>query len=273
MAENGMIDRGKRSVLGVGVDVIDYDGAAQRIIAAAKEGKSLMVSALAVHGVMTGALDPEHRYRLNRFDLITPDGQPVRWALRFLYGERLADRVYGPNLMLEICVRCATAGLPIYLYGSRPEVLQALAENLQRQLPALQIAGSEPSKFRQITVDEATDVDARIQASGARLVFVGLGCPRQEVFAFEHGRALSMPVIAVGAAFDFHAGLLKQAPKWMQDRGFEWLFRLGVEPRRLWRRYVYLNPAYMAMIAAQKLGLFTSRFRKEVVPAAPKGYG
>jgi len=267
-----MIDRGKRGVLGIGIDVVDYDGAAERIIAAARDGKTLMVSALAVHGVMTGALDPEHRYRLNRFGLITPDGQPVRWALRFLHGERLADRVYGPNLMLEVCARCAAAGLPIYLYGSRREVLQALMENLQRQLPALQIAGHEPSKFRQLSADEAKDVDARIRASGARVAFVGLGCPRQEVFAFEHGEALSMPVIAVGAAFDFHAGLLKQAPKWMQDRGLEWLFRLGVEPRRLWRRYVYLNPAYLAMVAAQKLGLFRERFGKETVPS-PKGYG
>lgn len=249
-----MIDRGKVNIVGVDVNVIDYDGAVARVVAAAKAKQPYGVSALAVHGVMTGALDEEHRYRLNKLDLVTPDGQPVRWAMRLLHGEQLADRVYGPNMTLKICEAAAREGLSIYLYGSRQEVLDAWTSNLQKLYPALKLAGSEPSKFRQLTEDENCAMVERIKASGADITFVGLGCPRQEVFAYENKDALSMPLIAVGAAFDFHAGLLPQAPKWMQDRGLEWAFRLYQEPGRLWRRYFYLNPLYLWMVAKQKMG-------------------
>lgn len=250
-----MIDRGKKSVLGVGVNVVDYEGAVAQIIAAARAKQPLGVSALAVHGVLTGALDPEHKYRLNRLHLITPDGQPVRWALKLLHGESLPDRVYGPNLTLRVCERAAELGLSIYLYGSRQVVLDAWIDNLRKQLPELKIAGMEPSKFRQVDDVEAREIDARIAASGADIVLVGLGCPRQEVFVYEHMDQVSRPMLAVGAAFDFHAGLLRQAPQWMQDRGLEWLFRLTMEPKRLWRRYLYLNPLYCFMLARQKLGV------------------
>lgn len=239
-----MIDRGKRNVLGIGINVIDYDGAVERIVASAKSARPLSVSALAVHGVMTGVLDPEHAFRLNKLDLVVPDGQPVRWALGLLHGERLSARVYGPNLMLKTCAAAAEEGIPVYLYGSNPSVLDALEHNLLAKYPSLKICGRSSSQFRQ--VDDATnsDVIERIRASGARIVFVGLGCPRQEVFAFENVAALSCSVLAVGAAFDFHAGTVEQAPAWMQDRGLEWLFRLTREPKRLWRRYLFLNPLY-----------------------------
>lgn len=250
-----MIDRGKRSILGVKVNVIDYEAAVERIVEAAQREQPLGVSALAVHGVMTGALDPEQRHRLNRLGLVTPDGQPVRWALRFLHGERLPDRVYGPTLTLKTCERAAELGLSIFVYGSRPHVLDALRKNLAARFPALKFAGSEPSQFRGLTELEDRELNARIMASGADLVLVGLGCPRQEVFAFEHAETLSRPILAVGAAFDFHADLLRQAPRWVQDSGFEWLFRLAAEPRRLWRRYLLLNPLYLVMIVAQKVGL------------------
>lgn len=268
-----MIDRGKKSVLGVGVNVVDYEGAVSRIMAAGKNKEPLGVSALAVHGVMTGALDPEHKFRLNRLGLVTPDGQPVRWALRILHGERLPDRVYGPNMTLYTCEKAAENGLSIYLYGSRQEVLDAFADNLQEKYPGLKIAGSEASKFRTLTPEEDSELNERILASGADIVFVGLGCPRQEVFAYEHAEALKRPVLAVGAAFDFHAGLLKQAPNWMQDRGLEWLFRLWMEPKRLWRRYLYLNPLYVSMVACQKLGLMKERFAGEQTPAEAVRYG
>lgn len=268
-----MIDRGKRSVLGVGISVVDYEGAVARIVDAAKVRRPLGVSALAVHGVMTGALDPVHKYRLNRLGLVTPDGQPVRWALRLLYGERLPDRVYGPNLTLRLCARAAEEGLSIYLYGSRPEVLEALSKNLNAQHPTLRIAGAEPSRFRTLTLEEDAELNARITVSGADIVLVGLGCPRQEVFAYEHAEALNCPVLAVGAAFDFHAGLLRQAPGWMQDKGLEWLFRLMMEPKRLWRRYLYLNPLFCLMVGAQKLGLMDRQRRDQRAPAEAIRYG
>ncbi len=261
-----MIDRGKRSVLGVGVDVVDYEGALARIIAAARARLPLGVSALAVHGVMTGALDPQQKFRLNRLAMVTPDGQPVRWALRLLHGERLDDRVYGPELTARLCASAARHGLSIYLYGSRTEVLDAWIDRLRGQFPTLRIAGAEPSRFRTLTPEEHEALDARIVASGADIVFVGLGCPRQEVFVFEHADALSRPVLAVGAAFDFNAGRVAQAPRWMQDHGLEWLFRLATEPRRLWRRYLFLNPLYCLMIAAQGIGLRKAAMAREVEP-------
>lgn len=250
-----MIDRGKHSVLGVLVNAIDYEAAVTQIIAAAKARQPFAVSALAVHGVMTGVQSAEHRYRLNHFELIVPDGQPVRWALNLLHGASLPDRVYGPTLTLKVCEAAAAEGLPIYLYGSREEVLQALADNLTRRYPGLQIAGMQPSRFRKTSAEEKAAIAAQIRASGAAITLVGLGCPRQEVFAYEYREALSMPLLAVGAAFDFHAGLQPQAPPWMQNAGLEWLFRLTREPRRLWRRYVLLNPAYLTLLALQIVGL------------------
>ncbi len=143
-----MIDRGKHNLLGVHVDAIDYDAAVGRIIAAARAGKPLAVSALAVHGVMTGVLDAAHRYRLNQFDLICPDGQPVRWGLNLLHRVKLRDRVYGPDLMLETCRVAAAEGLPIFLLGGRSELLSALSERLAAHVPGLRIAGVRASKFR-----------------------------------------------------------------------------------------------------------------------------
>ncbi len=260
-----MIDRGKRSVLGVCVNVIDYEAAVDQVIGAAESEQPLAVSALAVHGVMTGVLDPTHRYRLNRLDIVAPDGQPVRWALNRLHAAALPERVYGPQLMLEVCARAAEQDLPVFLYGSRDEVLEALARNLRERFPALQIAGSTPSMFRQTTVDEKHAIARTIRDSGAKLVFVGLGCPRQEVWAYEYRAALGMPALAVGAAFDFHAGLLSQAPPVMQRWGLEWLYRLTREPLRLWRRYVLLNPLYLFLLGLQALKL--RRFDPEDVRA------
>jgi len=258
-----LIDKGKRNVLGVLVDAVDYEAAVARIIAAAKEQRPMSVSALAVHGVMTGVLDDTHRYRLNHLDLVTPDGQPVRWALNGLHDVGLTDRVYGPTLMLKLCERAAAESLPIYIYGSRREVLAAFSRNLCMRFPGLQIAGSQPSRFRQLSAEERLDVVRTIAESGARLAFVGLGCPKQEVWVYEYRALLPMPLVAVGAAFDFHAGVLAQAPDRLQKAGLEWLFRLIREPRRLWRRYVLLNPRYVMLVLLQAARL------KSFDPSAP----
>ena len=250
-----MINLGKKNILGVLVDAVDYEAAASRIIEAAACGMSLSVSALAVHGVMTGVLDPMQRYRLNHLDIVTPDGQPVRWALNGLYKTGLKDRVYGPNLVMLVCQQAMENGYPVYLYGSRPEVLASLCTHLQTRFPGLSIAGVQPSLFRTITQVEKMEMVCKIKESGARMVFVGLGCPRQEVWIYENASALAMPLIAVGAAFDFHASLIKEAPGWMQSIGLEWLFRLFMEPRRLWKRYLLLNPLYLVLLFLQKIGL------------------
>jgi len=268
-----MIRRGKRDILGVMVDVVDYESAVDQIIHAARERRSFAATALAVHGVMTGALDQEHRFRLNQFDLVVPDGQPVRWALNLLHSTHLRERVYGPTLMLALCERSARDGIPIYLYGSNESVLTNLRKRLLERFPALGIAGSQPSKFRRITPNEKKEIVNEIRSSGAQLVFAGLGCPRQEVWAYEFRDALSMPVVAVGAAFDFHAGTVPQAPERLQNAGLEWAYRLVQEPKRLWRRYALLNPLYMAMVTAQGIGLKRSGDNPGTKPAREMNYG
>ena len=245
-----MIDGGRHSVLGILIHAVDYETAVERIIAAARERRSMTVSALAVHGLMTGVLDEEQKYRLNRFDLLVPDGQPVRWALNLLHGCRLRDRVYGPNLMHKVCARAAREGLSIYLYGATPEILNGMRQRLEELYPGIAIAGMEASKFRRLTTAEKEAALQRIRESGASMAMVGMGCPRQEVWAYEARCALDMPVLAVGAAFPFTAGTVRQAPPRLQRWGLEWVFRLYMEPR-LWRRYVFLNPAYLLLLALQ----------------------
>ena len=264
---------GKHNVLGVLVDAVDRRAAVDAIIDAAQRGCGMSVSALAVHGVMTGVLDPEQQYRLNRLDLVVPDGQPVRWALNFLYAAGLPERVYGPALMLAVCDRAARENLPVYLYGSRATVLQTLSQRLGQRFPQLAVAGMRPSRFRPLTTAEKREVVADIKRSGAAITFVGLGCPRQEVWAYEYRDALAMPVLAVGAAFDFNAGLLPQAPARLQRLGLEWAFRLLHEPSRLWRRYLLLNPAYLALLALQASGLCRFDPERAAPPAAELSYG
>jgi N-acetylglucosaminyldiphosphoundecaprenol N-acetyl-beta-D-mannosaminyltransferase len=250
-----MIRQGKRNVLGILVDAVDYEVVVHDVIDAAQTRKALAVTALAVHGVITGVLDAEQKYRLNQFDLILPDGQPVRWALNWLYRAGLRDRVYGPDLTFMLCRAAQEKNLPVYFYGSTQEILDSLKRRLLEGFPDLQICGMTPSKFRRTSQSEKREVVATIKESGAALAFVGLGCPRQEVWAYEYNRELSIPVISVGAAFAFHAGILAQAPPWMQKRGLEWLFRLACEPRRLWRRYLLLNPLYLSLLVMQSSGM------------------
>lgn len=259
-----MLNLGKKNVLGILVDAVDYEAAISFVFECARQNRSAMISALAVHGVMTGVLNPEHKFRLNSFDLLVPDGQPVRWVMNWLYGTRLSDRVYGPALTQKICERAAAENTPIYLYGSTGPVIAALVESLRRMFSGINIVGSEPSAFRQLNPDEKAALLRRIQLSGASIVFIGLGCPRQEVFTYELRGSLSAPVLAVGAAFPLLAGLLPQASPRMQRLGLEWLFRLFIEPRRLWNRYLLLNPAYLVLVALQWLGL--RRFTAEGSP-------
>lgn len=245
----------KHNIVGILMDAVDYEAVIDFVVRAAREKRGAAISALAVHGLMTGVLDGEQKFRLNHFDLLVPDGQPVRWALNLLHHAKLSDRVYGPRLTLKICARAAADGIPVYFYGSTPEVLASLRQALEKMFPSLSVAGMEPSKFRRLTPGEKLELASRIRASGAAITFVGLGCPRQEVFAFEFRETLGMPILGVGAAFPFLAGKMLQAPSWMQAVGLEWLFRLASEPKRLWRRYVYLNPAYLFLVTLQAFGL------------------
>ncbi|MFN2501637.1 MAG: WecB/TagA/CpsF family glycosyltransferase [Pyrinomonadaceae bacterium] len=268
-----MLNLGKQNILGVGVDAVDYDYSIDRIIAAAFDKRSFTISALAVHGVMTGALDPVQRYRLNDLDLVVPDGQPVRWAMNWLYGIKLPDRVYGPTLTLKVCERAAKEGLGVYLYGSQPPVLRSFEANLKKKFPNLIISGSQPSRFRQISPGEQREISKTICDSGAAIVLVGLGCPRQETWVFENRELLPMPLLAVGAAFDFHAGNVSQAPAWLQERGLEWFYRLLQEPGRLWKRYAYTNPLYLLLLFLQLIRLHTRALEDNVSPQGQIRFG
>jgi N-acetylglucosaminyldiphosphoundecaprenol N-acetyl-beta-D-mannosaminyltransferase len=250
-------DLGKRSVLGVMVDAVDYEAAVDKIVRAASERRAFAASALAVHGVMTGVDDPTHAYRLNSLDLATADGQPVRWALNLLHHTGLHDRVYGPRLMLRLCERSEMEGIPIYLYGSEPLVLERLQESLLRRYPRLLIAGADPSLFRRTTPREKSEIIRRIRDSGASLVFVGLGCPRQEVFVYEYRDAVGVPLVAVGAAFEYHAGIKPEPPELLQRVGLQWLHRLVQDPARLWKRYSIVSARYVGLLILQSLRMRT----------------
>lgn len=253
-------------VVGVMISAATYASAKAAVMAAARARRTLLLSATAVHAVTLGATDLGLKSRYNQFDLVVPDGQPVRWALRGLHNVRLPDRVYGPTLMLEVCEEAARTGQGIYLYGSRPEVLDRLRRNLVARFPGLKISGFRSPPFRPTTLEEDADDVRDILESGASILFVGLGCPRQDHWVFEHRDRLSMPMLCVGAAFDFHAGLVRQAPPWMQSRGLEWVFRLAMEPRRLWKRYAITNPLFLALLARQWLGLAVARGPRRIGP-------
>ncbi|TWT52509.1 putative N-acetylmannosaminyltransferase [Rubripirellula amarantea] len=269
-----MLDLGKRNVLGIGVNAIDYEAAVAKVIEAGRSRSPMAVTALAVHGVMTGVSDKAHKYRLNQFDLVCPDGQPVRWALNRLHGCDLNDRVYGPELTLRLCEAAAKEDdVPVYLFGATEEMLDQFAERLCEKFPGLKIAGRKASRFRTLNEQERDELAAEINASGAGMCFVGLGCPRQEVFAYEMRDRVRMPLIAVGAAFAFHAGMLEQAPAWMQRNGLEWFFRLTREPGRLWKRYSTTNPAFASLAILQKLKLYAARTDSGVPPTEEVRFG
>jgi N-acetylglucosaminyldiphosphoundecaprenol N-acetyl-beta-D-mannosaminyltransferase len=210
------------------------------------------LSAAAVHLVMLAQEDAAVRRAVLDATLVVPDGQPLVWALRAL-GHGAATRVYGPELMARYCAHAARSGTPAFLYGGRSEaVLVELAVRLRTRFPGLELVGGHSPPFREPTAQEDEQVAARIDASGAQVVWVGIGQPRQEQWMARMRPRLAAPMlIAVGAAFDFHAGVVAQAPDWMGQRGLEWTYRLAREPRRLWRRYARYNPRFVAAFARQ----------------------
>jgi exopolysaccharide biosynthesis WecB/TagA/CpsF family protein len=255
----------KHDIFGVGVSATTYDEITAKVIAAARRGQGGLLTFAAVHCVMCGVQDRAHSRRLNAFDVVATDGQPVRWALNLLHGAGLHDRVYGPEQTRRVCKAAAEQGVPIYLYGSMPAVLTRLEQNLLKMFPNLKIAGMESPPFRPLTAAEDDAVVQRINASGAGILLIGLGAPKQERFAYDHRNKIKAVQLCVGAAFDFHAGMKKTAPAWMQKRGLEWLFRLGQEPGRLWKRYLTTNTQF-ALLFLQE-AFICRRRRMEPVAA------
>lgn len=237
-------------VFGIPISASDMVGVVDAITRAAKERHPMGVSALAVHGLMEAVRQNPMSSAVRRLDIVTPDGQPVRWALNLLHGANLADRVAGPNLMPALCRRAEAEGIGIYLFGSTDETCRKLVAALKRDYPNLRISGVQPDRFREATEEEdRADID-RINASGAGIVFVGRGCPRQEYWVSAHRDQIDCPLIAVGAAFDFIAGNLTRAPEFLQRHGLEWTWRLVKEPRRLFWRYASTNTSFLLHLAA-----------------------
>jgi N-acetylglucosaminyldiphosphoundecaprenol N-acetyl-beta-D-mannosaminyltransferase len=241
-------------VLGVRLALTDYDRTMDWMDSVVATREKAYLSAAAVHLVMVAQEDRPTRHAVDDATLIVPDGQPLVWALRSLGHE--ASRVYGPDLMAKYCERSASTGTRMYLYGGRNQgALVELALRLRRRYPGLQIVGGYSPPFRELTDDEQAWVVEDINRSQADVVWVGIGQPKQEVWMREFRDRLEAPMlVGVGAAFDFHAGLVPQAPPWMQALGLEWVFRLAQEPRRLWRRYVRYNPRFVAGFARQFAG-------------------
>jgi N-acetylglucosaminyldiphosphoundecaprenol N-acetyl-beta-D-mannosaminyltransferase len=233
-----------RRVLGMRVDATTYAEVADAVIARAEAGAGGMVCVATAHMAIECLDDPALRRAVNSADRVTPDGMSLVWALRRL-GVRGATRVYGPSLLPVVCARAEARGIPIGLYGGGPEVLDALQTGLRRRFPQLLIPFAWSPPFRALEPPEERSVREAIAMSGARILFVGLGCPKQERWMAAQRDSLACVLVGVGAAFDFLARSKAQAPPWMQDAGLEWLFRLGSEPRRLWRRYLVGNSRFL----------------------------
>ena len=239
-----------RLILGARTDATSYSDAAERVLAWASRAESRYVCVSNVHVTMESHDAGDYRAVVNGADLVTPDGMPLVWALRLL-GVADATRVRGPTLMARVLERAATARIAVGFYGATPAVLARLAEACQRRFPGLEVAYAHAPPFRPLTAGEDAQVVEDIKRSGARIVFVGLGCPKQERWMAAHKGSVKAVMLGVGAAFDFLAGVKPEAPIWMQNSGLEWVFRLATEPRRLWRRYARHNPRFVALFLRQ----------------------
>lgn len=255
----------RRSILGLWVDATSYEEATARIVGWARAGETRRVCAADVHMVMEGVDHPSFREMVNEADLVTPDGMPLVWGLRWL-GARGASQVCGPCLTVSVCAAAQKHDIPIALYGGTPESLADFRAFLARHLPSLRVVCSVSPPFRPLTPEEDEEYTRRMVGSGARIVLVGIGCPKQERWMSQHLARIPAVMIGVGAAFDFHSGRVKRAPRAMQRAGLEWLFRLAMEPRRLWRRYLVSNPRFLVYFGAQ-LARFKLTGRGEQQPA------
>lgn len=232
-------------VLGVGVSAIDMPTAVAEIGRWIADREQHYVCITGVHGVMESQADPALMAIHNASGLTTPDGMPMVWSARWA-GYRDTARVYGPDLLLEVSAAAVSSGWSSFFYGGKEGIPQLLADRLRQRFPGLRVAGTFSPPFRRLTEQEDAEIVAAINASGADIVWVGLSTPKQERWMAEHAGRITAPVmVGVGAAFDIHAGVLPQAPAWMQRAGLEWLYRLLREPRRLWRRYLKNNPRFV----------------------------
>lgn len=247
-----------RNILKIRIDGTSYEDACDRIQHYIESHQSCYIVAANVHVVMTAYWDMSYRTAIAQATLVTPDGMPLVWGLRLL-GIKRQMRVYGPDLMLAWCARTVQHKLPIYLYGGTQKMLIQLSNKLTQKFPGLSIAGTHSPPFRALTIEEQAADISRIHQSGAKVVFVGLGCPKQEFWMAQQKDKLNAVLLGVGAAFAFHSGEVSQAPQWMMRLGCEWLYRFAQEPKRLWQRYLINNPAFLILFASQLFWTYLRR--------------
>ena len=245
----------RANVLGIGISALNLDSAVGVVVKVLQEKRKGYVCVSGVHGVSEAQSDPSFRAILNEAFLNTPDGMPMVWAGR-LQGFRDMGRVYGPDLMLRLCEISPARGFSHFFYGGAPGVAEELANRLTQRFPGLRIGGTYTPPFRPLTSDEEVELEHLVAKARPDMFWVGLSTPKQERFMAAHWQKLDATLFfGVGAAFDFHAGRVRQAPRWMQRGGLEWLFRLACEPRRLWKRYLRNNPLFICRYLAQATGL------------------
>jgi len=245
----------RANVLGVGVSAVNMASAVARIERWIERREPNYVIAVPAHCIVECLKDDGLRQIYNRAGMVTPDGMPIAWILK-LMGYRDVDRVYGPDLMLEVCERSVAPGYRHFLYGGwPPAVVEKLASKLRARFPGIQIVGTYAPPFRRVTPEEDREITHMINAARPDIVWIGLGAAKEEFWAASHvGRVVAPVLIGVGAAFDFHSGTKPQAPRWMMRAGLEWLFRVFTEPRRLAPRYLKDNPVFLWNILQQALG-------------------
>ena len=231
-------------VLSSFISAVNWDDALNAISGWASRRDSRYICICNVHSVVTARQEVEFQKVINEADMATPDGMPVAWMLRML-GEKGQQRINGPDLMWKYCELAASRGEPVFFYGSTDATLAKLKSALEQSFPAFKSAGMYSPPFRALSAAEDQQIVDMINGSGAGVVFVGLGCPKQEKWMAEHRGRINAVMVGVGAAFDYHAGTIKRAPLWMQQNGLEWLHRLCSEPRRLWQRYWSTNSRFI----------------------------
>jgi N-acetylglucosaminyldiphosphoundecaprenol N-acetyl-beta-D-mannosaminyltransferase len=242
--------RQRGRVLGVGVDVLEWGCAVERIASWAHSGESRYVSICDAHSIVLASRDETHGRHIRSADMVTPDGWPVAWMLRCT-ADPSQRRINGPDLMWRLLGRAEADGLKVFFYGTTEATLAALRERLQREFPRLQMVGMHSPPFRPLSAEEDERDVQMINASGAQLVMTGLGCPKEDRWMYEHRGRVQAVTLGIGAGIDFWAGNVRRAPMWMREHGLEWVFRLGCEPRRLWRRYLVHNSLFIAGAARQ----------------------
>lgn len=247
-----MIYKGKYKIIDNLITACDYDFLLKKIEESISKKSSLLISPIASHTLVRAYYDNNLKKILDNFDYLVPDSQWVRWSIPFLYGKdiNLEDRVYGPDLMLKVCNLSWEKFYKVFLYGNTSEVLAMLEKHLKNLFPGIKICGKEESKFRELTKKERENLVKKIKIAEANIVFISLGSPKQEIFSYQLSKLVkkSLIIIPVGAAFDFIAGIKKQASKWISDLGFEWLYRLIFEKKRLLKRYLFYGLIFQIMI-------------------------